>query len=477
MNKMVLRVFNTLGRRKEEFIPLNPSEVRMYVCGPTVYDYIHIGNARAFVVADVVRRYLRYKGFKVRYVSNITDIDDKMINRAKEMGISIQELGEIYSNAYFEDIDKLNIERPDVTPRATQHIPEMIEAIETLIKKGYAYVVDGDVYFDISRFEEYGKLSGNRAEALEMGARIEVNPKKRNPADFALWKAWKPGEPGWHSPWGKGRPGWHIECSTMAQKYLGETIDIHMGGKDLIFPHHENEIAQAEAITGKTFVRYWLHNEWLTVGGEKMSKSLGNFITVRDALKMCSPEVLRFFLISAHYRSPLDFNEEALKNAERRLERLINAVERLHDLPEREDETAEDRRLLLEIENGKRKFEEAMDDDFNTPLAISALIGMAKAINSYADVNEKIEGRIKRRILKIFTDLLEVLGVRWEAEMEVSYGNRLLKDLISILIDVRDELRKRRDWKIADRIRDRLRSIGIILEDTPKGTKWRISRK
>ncbi len=474
---MVLRVFNTLGRRKEEFIPLNPSEVRMYVCGPTVYDYIHIGNARAFVVADVVRRYLRYKGFKVRYVSNITDIDDKMINRAKEMGISIQELGEIYSNAYFEDIAKLNVERPDVTPRATQHIPEIIEAIETLIKKGYAYVVDGDVYFDISRFEEYGKLSGNRAEALEMGARIEVNPKKKNPADFALWKAWKPGEPGWHSPWGKGRPGWHIECSTMAQKYLGETIDIHMGGKDLIFPHHENEIAQAEAITGKTFVRYWLHNEWLTVRGEKMSKSLGNFITVRDALKMCSPEVLRFFLISAYYRSPLDFNEEALKNAERRLERLRNALRRLNDLPMREDETAEDRRLLMEIEDGKRRFEEAMDDDFNTPLAISALMRMAKAINRFVDVNGKIEGRIKRRILKIFTDLLEVLGVRWEAEMEASYDNRLLKDVINVLIDVRNELRGRMDWEIADRIRDRLRSIGIILEDTPKGTKWRISRK
>jgi len=297
---MVLKVFNTLGRRKEEFIPLRPGEVRMYVCGPTVYDYIHIGNARAFVVADVVRRYLEYKGLRVKYVSNITDIDDKMINRAKETGLSVQELGEVYSDAYFEDIAKLNVKRPDVTPRATQHIPEIIDAIETLVEKGYAYVVDGDVYFDISRFEEYGKLSGNKAEALKMGARIEVNPKKKNPADFALWKGWKPGEPGWHSPWGKGRPGWHIECSTMARKYLGETLDIHMGGKDLIFPHHENEIAQAEAASGKTFVRYWLHNEWLTVEGEKMSKSLGNFITVRDALKMCTPPVLRYFLISAH---------------------------------------------------------------------------------------------------------------------------------------------------------------------------------
>ena len=474
---MVLKIFNTFGRRKEEFVPLHPGEVRIYVCGPTVYDYIHIGNARAFVVADVVRRYLEYKGFRVKYVSNITDIDDKMINRAKETGLTVQELGEIYSEAYFEDIAKLNVKRPDVTPRATQHIPEIIEAIETLIEKGYAYVADGDVYFDVSKFEEYGKLSGNRAEALKMGARIEVNPKKRNPADFALWKGWKPGEPGWHSPWGKGRPGWHIECSTMAQRYLGETLDIHMGGKDLIFPHHENEIAQAEAVTGKTFVRYWLHNEWLTVEGEKMSKSLGNFVTVRDALKMCSPPVLRYFLISAHYRSPLDFSREVLRTCERNLERLLRALERLSGLPERDSCTSEDEELLSEVEEAKKKFEEAMDDDFNTPLAISALFSIAGAINSYADVNERIGKAVKQKVFKTFTDLLDVLGIEWSIEKHEVDQSELVGDLISLLVDVRNELRKQKEWELADSIREKLKRIGVILEDTPQGTRWAISKK
>jgi len=473
---MVLKVFNTLGRRKEEFVPLHPGEVRMYVCGPTVYDYIHIGNARAFVVADVVRRYLEYKGFRVKYVSNITDIDDKMINRARETGLTVQELGEIYSDAYFEDIAKLNVKKPDVTPRATQHIPEIIEAVETLIEKGYAYVADGDVYFDVSKFEEYGKLSGNKAEALKMGARIEVNPKKRSPADFALWKGWKPGEPGWHSPWGKGRPGWHIECSTMAQKYLGETLDIHMGGKDLIFPHHENEIAQAEAATGKPFVRYWLHNEWLTVEGEKMSKSLGNFITVRDALKMCSPTVLRFFLISAHYRSPLDFNREALKTVEGNLERLLRALERLNDLPERDSCTSEDEKLLFKVEEAKKRFEEAMDDDFNTPLAISTLFSIARSINNYADANETIGKPVKKQIFKTFTSLLDVLGIEWSVEKKEIDSTGLVEDLISTLIDVRNEMRKRKEWEIADSIRDKLRKIGVILEDTPQGTRWTIKK-
>jgi len=473
---MVLKVFNTLGKRKEEFVPLQRGEVRMYVCGPTVYDYIHIGNARAFVVADVVRRYLEYKGLRVKLVSNITDIDDKMINRAKETGLTVQELGEIYSDAYFQDIAKLNIKKPDVVPRATQHIPEIIEAIETLVEKGYAYASDGDVYFDVTKFEEYGKLSGNKAEALRMGARIEVNPKKRNPADFALWKGWKPGEPGWHSPWGKGRPGWHIECSTMAQKYLGETLDIHMGGKDLIFPHHENEIAQAEAATGKTFVRYWLHNEWLTVEGEKMSKSLGNFITVRDALKMCSSAVLRFFLVSAHYRSPLDFNKEALEASEKNLERLLRALERLNGLPERDSLTSDDHKLLLEVEEGRRKFEEAMDDDFNTPLAISALFSIAKSINNYADANETIGSTSKQKVSKIFADLLDVLGIRRGKEERDTGRSELVEDLIRILIDVRNEMRKRKEWEIADEIRGKLKNIGVVLEDTPRGTKWRLNK-
>ena len=471
---MVLKVFNTLGRRKEEFIPVNPGEVRIYVCGPTVYDYIHIGNARAFVVADIVCRYLRYKGFKVRYVSNITDIDDKIINRARDLGISIQELAETYSDAYFEDIAKLNIEKADVTPRATQHIPEMIETIEKLIGKGYAYVADGDVYFDVSKFKDYGKLSGNKAEALEIGARIEVNPKKKNPADFVLWKSRKPREPGWYSPWGKGRPGWHIECSTMAQKYLGETIDIHMGGKDLIFPHHENEIAQAEALTNKPFVKYWLHNEWLTVEGEKMSKSLGNFVTVRDALKMCSPAVLRFFLLSAHYRSPLDFNRDALKTTGRNLERLIRALERLNGAPERETRVIEDEMLISEVEAEKKKFEEAMDDDFNTPLAISALFSIARLVNNYLNVNKTIEKATKRRVLKVFINLLGVLGIEWAKDKRETRTDELFKGILELLIDVRNELRRMKKWEIADRIRDDLGKMGIILEDAGKETKWMI---
>ena len=473
---MVLRILNTMGMKKEEFVPLRKGEVRIYACGPTVYDFIHIGNARAFVVADLVRRYLEYKGYKVFFVSNITDIDDKMIKRSQEMGISIQQLGEIYSDAYFEDIAALNIKKPDVSPRATQHIPEMIEVIQKLIEKGYAYQVDGDVYFDVLKFKDYGKLSGNRTEALEMGARVEVNPKKKNPADFALWKAQKKGEPGWHSPWGKGRPGWHIECSTMAMKYLGETFDIHMGGKDLIFPHHENEIAQAEALTGKPFARYWIHNEWLTVNGKKMSKSLGNFITVREALKMCSPQVLRFFLISAHYRSPIDFNKESLKLAEKNLNRIYEAVERLRTLGERKEKTSAEENLLTEVGDAKKKFEEAMDDDFNTPLALAAIFDIVRAINSYANANREIETSTQKEVYETLRSLMNVLGIDIEVERKEPKGEeiRIINELMNLIINVRDEMRKRREWKIADEIRESLKKIGFVIEDTPEGTRWKL---
>ncbi|MBS7606452.1 cysteine--tRNA ligase [Candidatus Bathyarchaeota archaeon] len=475
---MGLRVFNTMGMRKEEFVPLREGEVRIYACGPTVYDFIHIGNARAFVVADVIRRYLEYKGFRVIFVSNITDIDDKMIRRSQEMGLSLQQLGEIYSDAYFEDISALNIKKPNISPRATQHIPEIIEAIRKLIEKGYAYQVDGDVYFDVTKFEGYGKLSGNKMEALEMGARIEVNPKKRNPADFALWKAQKEGEPGWHSPWGWGRPGWHIECSTMAMKYLGETIDIHMGGKDLIFPHHENEIAQAEALTGKTFARYWLHNEWLTVEGEKMSKSLGNFITVRDALKMYSPQVLRFFLISAHYRSPVDFNKENLRVAKTNFERITNSLERLLSLKERAEKKGDEDALLLEVKEAKKRFEEAMDDDFNTPLAIAAIFDIVKAINTYADRNSEIESSVKNEVYEIMKTLMEgILGIRVEVERKDAGQALLVNSLVELILEIRHEMRRRKDWKMADEIRERLQALGFIIEDTPQGTKWRLRRE
>ncbi|MEM2272625.1 MAG: cysteine--tRNA ligase [Candidatus Bathyarchaeia archaeon] len=470
-----MKVFNTLGMRKEDFVPLRDSEVRIYACGPTVYDFIHIGNARAFVFMDVVHRYLEYKGFNVTLVSNITDVDDKIIRRSQETGLSVQQIGEIYSDAYFEDMEALNIRRPDICPKATQHIPEMIEAIQKLIEKGFAYQVDGDVYFDVSKFEDYGKLSGNKMEALEMGARIEVNPKKRNPADFALWKSRKEEEPAWHSPWGWGRPGWHIECSTMAMKYLGETLDIHMGGKDLVFPHHENEIAQAESLTGKPFARYWLHNEWLTVNGQKMSKSLGNFITVREALKMCDPRVLRLFLISAHYRSPLDFNRESIEQARVNLEKIFNAVERLLSLEERSERGEEEAALLSQVYEAKRRFEEAMDDDFNTPLAIAAIFDIVKAINTYTNRNSCIEAEAKKEVYEVTRILLEdILGIKIEIKGGEKLKGDLINSLVGIILEVRQEMRRRREWKISDEIRDRLQKLGFIIEDTPQGTRWQL---
>lgn len=471
---MVLMVFNTLGRRKEEFIPLRKGEVHMYVCGPTVYDLIHIGNARAFVVADVVRRYLEYKGYKVNFVSNITDVDDKSIRRAKEKGTSLQQLGEVYGDAYFEDIAKLNIKKPDVNPRATQHISEIIDLVQTLIAKGYAYRVDGDIYYDVSKFEEYGKLSGNKAEALMLGARIEVNPKKRNPADSALWKGQRSNEPAWHSPWGLGRPGWHVECSAMAMKYLSASFDVHMGGKDLIFPHHENEIAQSEAATGRFFARYWLHNEWLTVSGEKMSKSLGNFVTVRDALAKWNPQVLRFFLIFAHYRSPVDFNDEGLTQAERNLERILEMVEKLEALKEREYSTGDDGATLAETERAKERFEEAMDNDFNTPLAISALLELVKVINSHMEKYNEIGAKVKERMLEIVNQLLGVLGIEVkEGRPQLPQQSESIQRLISLILKIRQQARDKKEWETADMIRHELESIGFVIQDTPEGTKWR----
>jgi len=473
---LTLRVFNTLTKRKEEFAPREKGKVRMYVCGPTVYDYIHIGNARSFVAFDVIRRYLEYKGYKVTYVSNLTDVDDKTIKRAKEMRISLQQLGEKYSNAYFNDLTKLRIKKPDINPRATQHIEEIINLIQTLTGKGYAYVVDGNVYYDISKFEEYGKLSGNKAEALEAGARIEVDPLKRNPADFALWKRQKPGEPGWNSPWGKGRPGWHVECSVMSMKYLGETLDIHAGGKDLIFPHHENEIAQSEAATGKPFAKYWLHNEWLTVDGAKMSKSLGNFVTAHEAIDKYGSEVVRFFLASVHYRSPIDFNERSLKQARRNLEKLLSAMEKFDRLEERKRKRAGGEELLKQVENVRQRFEEAMDDDFNTALAFSALFSLTREINHYAEDHREIEAEVKKKIAGILKRLVEdVLGIGIERRKPET--DKLVENLMNLIIDMRRQMREREDWKTADEIRAKLLALGLILEDTPEGTQWKIERK
>jgi len=470
-----LKVYNTLARQKEEFVPLEKNKVRIYVCGPTVYEDIHIGNARAFVAFDVIRRYLEYKGYKVTYVSNITDVDDKTVKKMKQTGTSLQQLGEKYSDTYFKDITDLNVKKPDINPRATQHIEEIVNLIQTLVDKGFAYVVDGEVYYDVSKSEGYGKLSGNKAEALKAGARIEVNPHKRNPADFVLWKKTKPKEPSWISPWGKGRPGWHIECSAMSMKYLGETFDIHAGGEDLIFPHHENEIAQSESATGKEFAKYWIHNRWLTVNGEKMSKSLGNFVTARDAIEKYGPQVVRFFLASVHYRSPIDFSDRGLRQAHRNLERLIGSVENLEAINESQRKSISDKSLLKRAEETRRRFEEAMDDDFNTSLATSTLFDLVKEINRFTETHTEMEGSTKRKIVKIVRSMLEdVLGI--QVKMYKPESEKIVKDLMDTIFEIRQEARERGDWKTSDEIRRKLKKIGFAVEDTQEGTKWKIKQ-
>ena len=465
-------VYNTLTKRKEPFHPLRPGEVRIYVCGPTVYDYIHVGNARSFVAFDVVRRYLEYKGFKVKFVSNITDVDDKTIRRAKELNITLQQLGELYTEAYFEDLKALRVKKADVNPRATQHIGEMIALIEKLIEKGYAYVVEGNVYYDVTKFPEYGKLSGVKVESLIKGARVEVDPNKKNPADFALWKSRKPGEPFWYSPWGPGRPGWHIECSVMSSIYLGETFDIHAGGKDLIFPHHENEIAQSEAASGKPLARYWLHNEWLTINGEKMSKSLGNYITVREAVSKYGAQTLRMFLISAHYRSPIDFNERTIEQARRNLEKIRSSIQAFRRLRELETQVEGEKELLAHVEALRHRFEEAMDDDFNTPKALAAIFDFISELNEFTGSREGVSRETKGRVLKVIEELLDgVLGIETKVEEKEVQG--LSPKLVELILEVRNVLRRRRDYETADFIRSKLEELGFVIEDSASGTKWK----
>lgn len=461
-----MRLYNTLTKRKEEFVPLHEGEVRMYSCGPTVYDYFHIGNARPFIIFDTLRRYLEYKGYKVLFVQNFTDIDDKMIKRANEEGITVKELGDRFINEYFKDADALGIKRATFHPRATQHISDMIALIRKLIEKGVAYEVNGNVYFDTSAFPEYGKLSGQKLEELEAGARVEVEEGKRNPMDFALWKAQKPGEPAWDSPWGKGRPGWHIECSVMAMRYLGETIDIHAGGQDLIFPHHENEIAQSEAATGKPFARYWLHNGYINVNNQKMSKSLGNFFTVRDILKQFDPEVVRFFMLSAHYRNPINFSEDMLRQAQSALERLYNCKANLLHMMENAAEkelSEEERDFVQRLAGYKARFEEAMDDDINTADALAAIFDMVRDINSQLSASSSRQA--VERAYALLDELTGVLGLlRKDPRQE-------LDPEIKALIEKRQQARKEKNWALADQIRDELRARGIILEDTPQGVR------
>lgn len=470
----MVKLTDTLTEKKVEFKPLEGKTVKMYVCGPTVYDHAHIGHARSAVVFDVIRRWFEYRGYKVIFVRNYTDIDDKIIKRAKEEGIPWYEVAQKYIASYEEDMEALNVKEPTYKPRVSEHIREIIEMIDGLIEKGYAYESEGDVYFSVEKFPEYGKLSKRKTEELLAGARIEPGEKKRNPLDFALWKKSKEGEPGWESPWSYGRPGWHIECSAMSMKYLGETMDIHGGGLDLIFPHHENEIAQSEAYTGKTFARYWVHNGFVMVNREKMSKSLGNFFTVKEILEKFSPDVLRLFLLSTHYRSPIDFSVERLEEAKRSFERLTNFL-RIREVIEGL-ETLEGGGSPVNVGAFRREFEEAMDDDFNTARALGALFELIREANLLKDRALK-EGKITKaeklsllEAIDFVEGALKTLGFRLEGER----GERGIEDeLIKLLIEVRGELRKKKEFALADLIRDRLKELGIALEDLPTGTVYK----
>lgn len=533
----MIQVYNTLSRRKERLNTLEPNKVKMYVCGPTTYNYIHLGNARPLVVFDIIRRYLQYKGYEVTYVQNFTDVDDKIIQRSQEEGKSAAEVAGKYIDEYFRDADALGVKRADYHPRVSDHIPDIIRVIETLVEKGYAYRIGGDVYYRVRAFERYGQLSGRSLEEMLAGARVEVDERKENPMDFALWKEAKPGEPAWESPWGLGRPGWHIECSVMAMKYLGETLDIHGGGADLVFPHHENEIAQSEAYSGRPFVRYWLHNGFITVNKEKMSKSLGNFFILREILSQYPAEVVRFYLGSTHYRSPLDFDNTKLEEAGRALARLNNTLRRLNEVVKNEEVEANDgtrdtdEGFVSRLRELKEKFEVAMDDDFNTAQAIGYLFDMAREINAYLDfwegegsskapaaikeayrvftllggnilgfLSEDFEHKghgISDKVIEILFEMKEealesgslerverILSCLQSAGIEIEdtfsgstwRANRPVNvsDLIEPLLSWRSEARRNKDFTTADVIRDNLKKIGVVVEDTKEGARWRI---
>lgn len=461
-----MKIYNTLTRKKEEFVPLVPNEVKMYSCGPTVYNYFHIGNARPFIIFDTMRRYLEYNGYKVTFVQNFTDIDDKMINKANDEGITVKELGERFIEEYFKDADSLGIKRASVHPKATENIDSIVNIVKKLEDNGYAYNVDGDVYFSTKKFAEYGKLSHQPLDDLEAGARIDVNDSKNDPMDFALWKKQKPGEPAWESPWGLGRPGWHIECSAMANKYLGETIDIHSGGQDLIFPHHENEIAQSECANCKPFARYWMHNGYINVDNRKMSKSLGNFFTVRDVLKEFEGEVIRFFMLSAHYRSPINFSKDLIEQASTGLKRIYTCIENLEFLKQNAQSGTQTEEVNAIAENCRKAFCDAMDDDLNTGLAIAALFDFVREINTVITATSNHSVLDIDLCLATLKELGSILGI-------LQKGQASLDDEIEELINQRQEARKNKNFALADEIRDKLKEQGIILEDTPSGVKWR----
>jgi len=454
-----MKIYNSMTRQKEEFVPLHENTVNMYSCGPTVYNFFHLGNARPFIIFDQLRRYFEYRGYKVNFVQNFTDIDDKMINKANDLGITVKELGEQYIAEYFKDAEALGIKKATVHPKATEHIDEIINLVSTLVEKGFAYEVDGDVYFQTSKFKEYGKLSKQPLEDLELGARININEAKREPLDFAVWKKQKEGEPAWESPWGMGRPGWHIECSAMANKYLGETIDIHSGGKDLMFPHHENEIAQSECANGCTFARYWMHNGFINVDNEKMSKSKGNFFTIRDIAEHFPHRVIRFFMLTAHYRSPINFSDELLRQAQSSLERIDRCAENIEfslngDAGENQ----------ISFDAYKDKFNAAMDDDLNTADAISVIFELVKDINTALS---DMDNASKQSALALLTELCDVLGITKQKEEQI------LDSDIEAFIEERTEAKKNKNFARADEIRDILKDMGIVLEDTRQGVKWK----
>lgn len=469
---MIMKVFNTLTRKKEEFKPLVAGKVSMYVCGPTVYNYIHIGNARSVIAFDTIRRYFEYRGYDVKYVSNFTDVDDKMINEARKEHTTVAELAERYIKAFMEDTEALNIQPATLHPRATHEIKEIIGFVQDLIDKGYAYEVDGDVYYRARKFPNYGQLSDQNIAELEEGASEHINEeeqnKKEDPIDFALWKAQKEDdEIAWNSPWGKGRPGWHIECSVMSTTYLGDTIDIHGGGQDLEFPHHENEIAQSEAKTGKKFVNYWMHNGFVTVGKkqEKMSKSLHNFVTVHDILKQIDPQVLRFYMSSVQYRRPINYSEDGLKQAETVLKRYQNTLRNLEARLQEKTDSLEDSILRDNLTQAKAEFIEAMDDDFNVQNALSVMYDLTSTLNTHLQ-EDKVDKPALKRAKKILIDWLEIFGV--------SFNENQAEDDTDIekMITERDAARKNKDWAESDRLRDRLQARGIVIEDTPQGTRW-----
>ncbi|MGG1290069.1 cysteine--tRNA ligase [Bacillus smithii] len=463
---MPIQLYNTLTRRKETFVPLEEGKVKMYVCGPTVYNYIHIGNARPAIVFDTVRRYLEFRGYDVQYVSNFTDVDDKLIRAARELGEDVPTLANRFIRAYFEDVEALGCKRADIHPRVTENMDIIIEFIRTLEEKGYAYEVDGDVYYRTRKFKDYGKLSHQSIDELKVGARIEVGEKKEDALDFALWKAAKEGEISWDSPWGKGRPGWHIECSAMARHYLGDTIDIHAGGQDLTFPHHENEIAQSEALSGKTFARYWMHNGYININNEKMSKSLGNFVLVHDIIQKHDPDALRFFMLSVHYRHPINYSEELLENAKTSLERLKTSYQNLKHRKEASTNLTEnDHEWMEKIQKLHDEFVKEMDDDFNTANAISVLFELSRQANYYL-MEKHTSEKVIFAFMKEFEDLFSVLGLKLEV-------NEWLDEEIEQLIEKRNQARKERNFQLADEIRDQLKNMNIILEDTPQGTRWK----